>query len=316
MTDFGQRLRKERESRDVTLRELSDATRIGKRYLEALESNDFDALPGAVFAKGYIRNYAEHLGLDPEPLIADYLRERQALGGGDDAEDEQAKQEAAQAVLSQLAAAHGISPASSRRRAWLFGGSLLVVIAAAALGWLFLGPSGPEPEKSVATAAPVVAAAEPEPSPPAPVPRAEPEPSPPAPVTRAEPTPETTSAIVATPALAPPDGTSQLSIADSGVGTGVENRQLVGRGNRFTEGATVWFWTRVQGGRSGDTIRHVWLREGRPQGTIELNIGGSHWRTQSRWSMRPGTAGAWAVEARDAEGRLLTRAEFSCVPAD
>ena len=108
----------------------------------------------------------------------------------------------------------------------------------------------------------------------------------------------------------------RLSIPDYGVGSGVVDRQLVGRSESFAEGATVWFWTRVLGGRPGDAIRHVWIHEGRAKGTIELNVGGSHWRTQSRWSMRPGTAGAWAVEARDADGRVLARAEFTCRPAD
>ena len=68
----------------------------------------------------------------------------------------------------------------------------------------------------------------------------------------------------------------------------------------------------MTGGGPGDTIRHVWTREGKWMGSHELNIGGTHWRTQSRKTLW-GT-GKWAVEARDADGNVLARAEFTCVP--
>ena len=68
----------------------------------------------------------------------------------------------------------------------------------------------------------------------------------------------------------------------------------------------------MHGGSPGDTIEHVWLREGRRMGAIELNIGASHWRTQSRWTLPAGSAGRWSVEARDASGRLLAQSDFTC----
>jgi len=355
MTDFGERLRRERESRDVSLRELADATKIGKRYLEALEQNDFDALPGGVFAKGYIRNYAEYLGLDPEPLLEDYLRERRSRGEGDPAEDERAAQDAAQAVLTHLAASQGVSATGRSWIGWIAGGGLLVVVAAAVLTWALLLRPAPEsgvgaaetpaeqtPPPPAETAAREVPAAGPserrdeelesgerEERPEerevaqAPAPE-EPEPSPPARAEEPQPVAaqesgasrEAQEVPPTRTAAAEPAGAGRLSVRDFGVGTGIVNRNLVGRGDRFPEGTVVWFWTRVLGGRPGDTIRHVWIREGRTQGTIELRVGASHWRTQSRWTMRPGSAGAWAVEARDAEGRLLARSEFTCVPAD
>src|SRR5262245_6509647 len=65
----GQRLRELRESRDITLEDMSRATRIGVSQLEALETGDFGALPASVFVKGFIRSYCEFLG-EPsdEPL--------------------------------------------------------------------------------------------------------------------------------------------------------------------------------------------------------------------------------------------------------
>jgi len=97
------------------------------------------------------------------------------------------------------------------------------------------------------------------------------------------------------------------------VGTAVRARTLVGRANTFREGTTVWFFTRVLGGRSGESVRHVWLHEGREVKRVELALGGPHWRTQSRAPLAAGSIGPWAVEARDGSGQLLARDEFVCV---
>jgi hypothetical protein len=108
-------------------------------------------------------------------------------------------------------------------------------------------------------------------------------------------------------------GESGLSVGDHGVGTSVENRELVGRGDRFAEGSTVVFFTEVLGGSEGDRILHVWIREGDEQLSVGLSVGGPRWRTHSRKTLHPGSAGAWAVEARDQDGQVLARAEFTCV---
>lgn len=68
-------LSQERGARGLSLERVAAATRIRRRYLEALEEWRLDDLPGAVYARGYLRAYAEHLELDPRPLLA-------AVGGG------------------------------------------------------------------------------------------------------------------------------------------------------------------------------------------------------------------------------------------
>lgn len=75
MANFGETLKRERELRKITLREVSEATKIGLRYLEALEANRFERLPGGLFNKGFIRAYAKFIGLDPEGLVNAYLYE-------------------------------------------------------------------------------------------------------------------------------------------------------------------------------------------------------------------------------------------------
>jgi cytoskeleton protein RodZ len=69
---FGERLKRERELREVTLEEITLATRIGPRFLEALENEDWEKLPGGVFNRGFVRSVARYLGLDEEALLGEY----------------------------------------------------------------------------------------------------------------------------------------------------------------------------------------------------------------------------------------------------
>ena len=85
MANFGDTLKRERELRDITLREISDATKINIRYLEALEQNRFESLPGGLFNKGFIRAYSTYIGVDGEAMVNCYLQEiagRKAAGAG------------------------------------------------------------------------------------------------------------------------------------------------------------------------------------------------------------------------------------------
>jgi cytoskeletal protein RodZ len=70
--NFGERLKRERELREVTLEEITQATRIGPRFLEALENEDWAQLPGGVFNRGFVRSVARYLGLDEEAFLAEY----------------------------------------------------------------------------------------------------------------------------------------------------------------------------------------------------------------------------------------------------
>ncbi|HKV26369.1 MAG TPA: RodZ domain-containing protein [Candidatus Acidoferrum sp.] len=70
--NFGERLKRERELREVSLKEVTVATRIGPRYLEALENEEWDKLPGGIFNRGFVRSIARYLGLDEENLLAEY----------------------------------------------------------------------------------------------------------------------------------------------------------------------------------------------------------------------------------------------------
>ena len=67
---IGERLRAERIRRKRSIAEISRETRIAPRMLEAIEKEDFSSLPGLLFARNFVKQYAVALGLDPEPILA------------------------------------------------------------------------------------------------------------------------------------------------------------------------------------------------------------------------------------------------------
>ena len=76
---IGDTLSEARTRRKVDLEEVHDATGIRPRYLEAIEQEDWDALPEEFYARAFIRKYARYLEVDPEPLVEEYKRQQ---GGG------------------------------------------------------------------------------------------------------------------------------------------------------------------------------------------------------------------------------------------
>src|SRR5450432_636958 len=69
---FGEILKREREMREVTLNEVTVATRIPPRFLEAFEREEWEKLPGGVFNRGFVRAIARYLGLNEENLLSEY----------------------------------------------------------------------------------------------------------------------------------------------------------------------------------------------------------------------------------------------------
>lgn len=73
---LGERLRKIRGDRRISLGEISRSTRIQVKYLERLEDDDWDNLPADVYVRGFLRSYAEFFGLDEKVFIKLYEKER------------------------------------------------------------------------------------------------------------------------------------------------------------------------------------------------------------------------------------------------
>ena len=76
---IGEKLRLAREERGISLRDISEQTRISMRYLEAIETDDYKRLPGGIFNKSFIKSYARYIGYDEREAIEGYantLREK------------------------------------------------------------------------------------------------------------------------------------------------------------------------------------------------------------------------------------------------
>lgn len=75
MASLGEDLKRERELRDISLREISEATKISMRILEAIERNNYKMLPGGIFNRNFIRAYAQFIGVDPEGAVNKYCQQ-------------------------------------------------------------------------------------------------------------------------------------------------------------------------------------------------------------------------------------------------
>ena len=76
---LGKYLQRERESRNISLREVASHTRVREHLLKAIEEDQFHLLPSGTYVKGFLLTYVKYLGLDPKEVI---LRYESALGGG------------------------------------------------------------------------------------------------------------------------------------------------------------------------------------------------------------------------------------------
>ncbi len=73
MASIGQELKRERELRGISIKEIADTTKINLKFLKALEEDQLEILPGKFFTKGIIRAYARCLGLDEDSVLNKYL---------------------------------------------------------------------------------------------------------------------------------------------------------------------------------------------------------------------------------------------------
>src|SRR5680860_535973 len=72
MVEIGEKLREARTRRGLSIKDVEDGTKIRSKYLQALEEDDFESIPGPTFVKGFMRTYAEFLYLDAESMVYKY----------------------------------------------------------------------------------------------------------------------------------------------------------------------------------------------------------------------------------------------------
>lgn len=119
-TEIGSALRSRRQELGLSLEKIAEQTKIRKSYLDALEEERFEELPGRVYVIGFIQNYARFLGLPAEPLLEALAEERHA-----------APRKEKTLPMGEMRTLGKGSPHSSPLR-WLIGLILLVLLLAAA----------------------------------------------------------------------------------------------------------------------------------------------------------------------------------------
>jgi cytoskeletal protein RodZ len=77
MEQIGARLREARMRAKIDINQVESDTKIRAKYLRAMENEEWDLLPGEIYAKTFLRTYADYLGLDSRELVEDYRREHE-----------------------------------------------------------------------------------------------------------------------------------------------------------------------------------------------------------------------------------------------
>lgn len=118
MESIGEKLKTRREEQGYSIEQVARDTNIAKRYLEALEIEDFSVFPGEPYLIGFLRNYAEYLNLDPEGMVTLYKNFK---------------------IQSQPLPMDELLVQKDRRIPWIILG-VVIVVAALVTGGYFLFP--------------------------------------------------------------------------------------------------------------------------------------------------------------------------------
>lgn len=104
---------------------------------------------------------------------------------------------------------------------------------------------------------------------------------------------------------------ASVTVDEAVVARSVLDRQAQDTGSTFTSDVgQLICWSKVTGA-GGTSVHHVWFHGDTQVGDVELQVGGSPWRTWSRKTVPADWTGAWHVEIRDAAGTVLKRIDFT-----
>jgi cytoskeletal protein RodZ len=81
MATLGQQLKQSREEKGISLHEIAESTHIGVRFLQAIENDSYDILPGGVFNRAFVRKFARQVGFDEEQAVSLYEEQLEEQGG-------------------------------------------------------------------------------------------------------------------------------------------------------------------------------------------------------------------------------------------
>jgi cytoskeletal protein RodZ len=147
MATLGQQLKQSREEKGVSLHEIAESTHIGVRFLQAIENDAYDVLPGGVFNRAFVRKFAKEVGFDEEQAVNLYEEQLEEQGG----EPERSYQLGVEEFETRPTSGNGLL---------LSFVALIILGALAYAAYQYFTPGGAEPGQS-----PVSALSSPTPSP-------------------------------------------------------------------------------------------------------------------------------------------------------
>lgn len=120
------------------------------------------------------------------------------------------------------------------------------------------------------------------------------------------------SAMIASIILTSTFVQGQIRIDQIEIGTGIENRTLIGVDSTFSNDInTLYCFTRVDGAEGSPTLKHIWYHEGEEKANVDLTIRTNSFRTWSSKKIWHTWKGNWRVDVVDENGEILATKKFS-----
>jgi len=312
MESPGKHLKRERESRNLTVREVSASTRIKETILNAIEEDRFDLCPHPFYVKGFLISYARHLGIDPTSVLSEYRE----LVNPPAPPPEPAPAEKPKEPFLFL-------DRVQRRTAYRF--VLVSVLLVSLLTplyfyYTFQFAHTPVPvalneqervtpqdrENSSLVAASLMTAE---------VASESQQKTEPVEVEPKQENPPVLQQIKQLEMIGPKEVQAESfpKVLEAHLGTGIETENgrpmVIGKGSEFRcENQRVYFFTRILTGKEGKVF-HVWQREGEEFHRIEMPVTPPSWSVYSYITLPPSRFGNWNAEVRDGD-KVLTRLSF------
>ena len=279
MESLGKYLKMQRESRNLSLKEVYLSTKILVDVLKAVEEDQYEVLESLAYVKGFLRSYAKYLGLNPNEIILRYQRYLEDIRPPK-------RGVRKQQATSQNLRLQALAPQKSinfRLLVLFFVITLLIVFV---IFWNYRSsvPSTKKEERRV-TALPSIPSS--------------------LPIQKGT---DSKAAMVG--------GPSEPEVTEAGLGTGIERKDgfftLVGKRLEFVcNGQKVYLVSRIKAKREGKII-HVWFRKGEEFYRRKMEVKLPQWTVYSYIILWPGQGGDWKVEVRRGD-RILVDLSFRAV---
>jgi len=147
----GYTLRQERERQNLTIEDIEQGTSIRALYIEAIENGEYDKLPGTVYTKGFIKNYAKFLGLDADAMTKEFANDLLELSGTPQTptteENPEKKSEPQPVKPEKKPLGYSVQEKNRSKSGMLIIAAVVLIAALAGGAWSWLSSSGEEVAK-------------------------------------------------------------------------------------------------------------------------------------------------------------------------